>query len=370
MRVLVADDDDIARDLLVNMLVRSGYEVATASNGLEALALIQQANYRLVLTDWEMPEMSGTDLCRLVRNGDFTGYVYMILVTSRNGRQETIEGLSAGADDFVKKPFDPEELLVRVRAGERILSLETRDVTIFALARLAESRDPETGAHLERVRSYCRVLAAHLMTLPKFVDQIDSEYLRLIYRTSPLHDIGKVGIPDSVLLKPGQLNDREFAIMKSHTELGAETLAAALAEFPQARFLEMARDIAATHHERFDGSGYPRGLVGEAIPLAGRIVALADVYDALTSKRVYKPAHSHEVSRSIILEGRGSHFDPDIVDAFLACEHQFIQIHAKYQELANREAKPAPPGQGPQGPWTAPEGQLTGSLFGSLVAGS
>src|SRR5207248_5870327 len=207
-----------------------------------------------------------------------------------------------------------------------VLSLETRDVAIFAMAKLAESRDSETGAHLERVRSYCRILAQQLAQKPKFHDVITAEYIRLIYQTSPLHDIGKVGIPDSVLLKPGRLSDREFEIMKTHAEIGAQTLEAALEQFPGIKFLEMARDIAATHHERFDGTGYPRGLRGADIPLCGRIVALADVYDALTTKRVYKSAFAHDVARSIIIDERGTHFDPDVADAFLAAEMQFIEI--------------------------------------------
>jgi putative two-component system response regulator len=153
-----------------------------------------------------------------------------------------------------------------------------------------------------------------------------------LYLTSPLHDIGKVGIPDFVLRKPGQLNDHEFALMKTHTEIGASTLEAALAQFPQAQFLKMARDIAATHHERWDGSGYPRGLAGEAIPLCGRIVAVADVYDALSSPRVYKDAISHDMARAMIIEGSGTHFDPDVVEAFLACDEQFVAIRRQFDE--------------------------------------
>jgi len=220
----------------------------------------------------------------------------------------------------------PGELILRVKAGERLLGLETRDLLIFALAKLAESRDTDTGAHLERVRTYSRVIAEHLSHLPKYRDQINADFVRLIYLTSPLHDIGKVGIPDSVLLKPGVLTREEFEIMKTHTTRGAETLDAALHEYPAAGFLRMARDIAASHHERYDGTGYPEGLAGENIPLCGRIVALADVYDALTSKRVYKEAFSHDTARQIVIEARGTHFDPDVVDAFLAIEDKFIAI--------------------------------------------
>ncbi|MDZ4819079.1 MAG: response regulator [Planctomycetota bacterium] len=333
-RILVVDDDEIAREMLKNALSRAGYEVETASDGCQALRILRQDRCRLVITDWEMPHMTGIELCHAIRAGDFPGYVYVILLTGRDSLQETVDGMSAGADDFIKKPFDPSELVVRVRAGERVLSLETREVAIFALARLAESRDPETGAHLDRVRSYCRVIGSNLLLNPKFSKEVDGEFVRLLYSTSPLHDIGKVGIPDNVLLKPGLLSDSEYAVMKSHAQLGADTLQAALAQFPQAKFLKMARDIAATHHERYDGTGYPAGLAGDDIPLCGRIVALADVYDALTSKRVYKPAYCHDVAKSIIVDGTGKHFDPDIVKAFLACEEQFVEICQRLHQSA------------------------------------
>ena len=333
MRILIVDDDPMALEMLRHALTRAGHSVETATNGREALDVLQRGGCRLVISDWEMPEMSGVELCRAIRAGDSAGYVYIVLLSARVSAADTVEGLSAGADDFMTKPFNPAELKVRVSIGERILSLETRDLTIFAMAKLAESRDPETGAHLERVCCYCRVLAQHLACLPKFQHEVDGAYARLIYLTSPLHDIGKVAIPDCVLLKPGRLSDREFEIMKEHTTLGARTLEAALREHPEARFLQMARDIAASHHERWDGTGYPRGLSGADIPLCGRIVALADVYDALTTKRVYKGAFTHDVARSIILEGRGAHFDPDIVDAFVANEAQFHDIRARFADV-------------------------------------
>jgi len=326
MNVLVVDDNDVSLTLLETTLTSAGYRVRTARDGQEALEILESSDIRLVVSDWEMPRLSGPDLCRSIRAADLPGYVYVVLVTSHNTASEAVEGLFSGADDFVGKPFNPGELIARVRVGERILALETRDVAIFALAKLAESRDPETGAHLERVRGYCRILASDLSQQPQFRTQVDAEFVQLIYLTSPLHDIGKVGIPDGVLLKPGRLSDREFDVMKTHTTLGAQTLDAALRAFPGVRFLSMARDIAATHHERWDGTGYPASLAGQQIPLSGRIMALADVYDALTSKRVYKGAYSHEVARGIILKESGSHFDPAIVASFLRTEDQFIRL--------------------------------------------
>jgi putative two-component system response regulator len=279
-----------------------------------------------------MPEMNGLDLCRAIRTELLRGYVYVILLTGRNTPEERVQGICAGADEFVSKPYHNAEMLARVGTAERVLSLETRDVAIFAMARLAESRDPETGAHLERVRSYSRILAQYLGAKDKYRNEITPEYARLIYQTSPLHDIGKVGIPDSVLLKPGRLSDREFEVMKTHATIGAQTLDAALREFPEIKFLQMGRDIAATHHERFDGEGYPARLAGDNIPLCGRIVALADVYDALTSKRVYKAAFSHDIALAIIQAESGAQFDKDIVESFVRNEAKFSEIRGFFAE--------------------------------------
>jgi putative two-component system response regulator len=326
MKLLIVDDDPISLEILENALVKAGYDVYTATDGHEALFKIREFHLRLVISDWDMPILNGLELCREVRQMDLGGYVYLILLTGRKSTAEIVEGLSAGADDFVAKPFRPAELVGRVQSGERVLALETREMAIFALAKLAESRDTETGFHLERVRSYSRVLVQQMAGMEEYRDRIDPEYVRLIYQTSPLHDIGKVAIPDAVLLKPGQLNAEEFAIMQEHAVLGAKTLDEALQRYPEARFLQIARNIALTHHERWNGKGYPQGLRGEEIPLCGRIVALADVYDALTSARCYKPAFDHSVAKSIIVKDSGEHFDPGVVAAFLAREQDFLHI--------------------------------------------
>ncbi|HEY4312331.1 MAG TPA: HD domain-containing phosphohydrolase [Pirellulales bacterium] len=332
MRVLVVDDDLVTREIVVEDLRHFGYQVTAASDGREAFELVRTGMYRLVVSDWQMPHMSGLDLCREIRKRGWSGYIYFILLTLRGGVDNVVCGLDAGADDFLTKPFQPQELRMRLRTGERVLGLESRDLMIFAMAKLAESRDKDTGAHLERMREYSRILADELSRWPHYSEFMDGDYVQLIYQTSPLHDIGKVGVPDSILLKPGPLTPEEFAIMQRHTLLGGETLQTVAQSRPDALFLKMAQEIALTHHERWDGTGYPRRLKGNQIPLAGRIVALADVYDALTSKRVYKPAFEHQKARAIILEGRGTQFDPDVVQAFLSREQEFIAVARQFHD--------------------------------------
>ncbi len=338
MRILIVDDQELSLDVLRFALEHEGHEVQTAGNGVEALAALASGEHHLVISYWEMPQMNGLELCRSIRSRDLGDYVYFILLTARDRSASIVNGLASGADDFISKPFNPEELTARVRVAERILSLNTRDMTIFALAKLAESRDPETGHHLERVQSYSRRLAQLLCGSGQYPDELDAGFVNLIYDTSPLHDIGKVAIPDCVLLKPGRLSDDEFQIMKTHTTMGARTLEAAARKYPKARYLKIAREIAESHHEQWDGGGYPKGLAGCDIPLAARIVALADVYDALVSKRVYKGSFTHLTARSIIIEGKGTHFDPAIVDAFLAVELQFVEIQKLFSSDLSQAA--------------------------------
>jgi putative two-component system response regulator len=338
MRILIVDDSDIALELLERTLVKAGHTVDAARSGEEALEWVRKGVHRLIVSDWEMPGMNGLELCRKVRSVS-TNYVYFVLVTSHNTSADIVTGLSAGADDFISKPFNPPELLVRVRAGERVLSLESREIAIFAMANLTESRDQETGQHLERVRSYAQLLARRLMDFPKYRGRIDDKFVRLIYETSPLHDIGKVAIPDHILRKPGKLTDDEFAVMRTHTTLGKAQLDLALEKYPDAEFLRFARDIVACHHERYDGTGYPAGLAGQEIPLCARIVAVADVYDALTSDRVYRAALPHDEAKRMIIKSSGSHFDPDVIDAFIELADQFAAIN---RSLADGSVEHAP----------------------------
>lgn len=211
----------------------------------------------------------------------------------------------------------------------------TRDVAIVSLSALAESRDNETGAHIVRTQEYVKVLAENLSLSDKYSSLLTANYIELLYKSAPLHDIGKVGIPDNVLLKPGKLTFEEFEIMKTHSTIGAQALSTAEKQLGTSSFLQIAKEISLSHHEKWNGSGYPNQLSGDNIPLSGRLMALADVYDALISKRVYKPAFSHDEAKKIILEGDGTHFDPDVIQAFLAVEEEFIHIAAAYQDAKN-----------------------------------
>ncbi|MGD2118442.1 MAG: HD domain-containing protein [Chromatiales bacterium] len=234
-------------------------------------------------------------------------------------------------DEFGIMAVHTNEMIKRIRQRTEELN-RTRDVTILTLASLAETRDNETGAHILRTQRYVKALAQQLSDHPRFADMLNAETIELLYKSAPLHDIGKVGIPDAILLKPGKLTDDEFEIMKTHTSIGANALAVTEQQLGSNSFLSLAREITLTHHEKWDGSGYPAGLKGEDIPVSGRLMALADVYDALISKRVYKPAFSHEQAMEIIQQGRGSHFDPAVVDALLAIEAQFREIAVEYSD--------------------------------------
>jgi len=332
MKILIVEDELVSRAKITKLIESLGYETIVAEDGRQGLEMFKQLNPRMVITDWIMPEMDGIDLCRAIRKATGSQYTYLIMVTSKNEVHDIVEGMEAGADDFISKPYIKEELAVRIRAGERILNFESRDVVIFSLAKLAESRDPETGQHLERIRFYSQILAETLRETSDCFPEIDRQFIDNIYLTSPLHDIGKIGIPDFVLLKPGRFDDREFEIMKQHSTIGFTTLNEALKRYPQASYLEMSAEIARSHHEKYDGTGYPDGLAGGDIPLSARIVALADVYDALINRRVYKEPYAHDMVRSMILESNGTHFDPEIVKAFLRSEDKFYAIFEQFKD--------------------------------------
>ena len=331
MKILIAEDNSISRITLSAFAKQFGYEPLLAENGLTAFKLWEKESPRILITDWNMPDMDGISLVKKIREIESDLYTYIIMVTARDEMPEIIEGFEAGVDDYLKKPVDKRELLLRLQAGERVLSLQDKDMIIFALAKLAETRDEETGFHLERMQLYSKVLSEAYFRKNQEESGISRKFIDTIHATSPLHDIGKVGIRDSILLKPGRLTPEEFEVMKTHTILGYETIMSVYLKNTRGEYLRMAAEIARSHHERWDGSGYPDGLKGKAIPLAARIVALADFYDAMSTKRVYKDAIAHDIVRDMIVQESGRHFDPELVDLFLDTEEAFTEI-LKLQE--------------------------------------
>lgn len=328
MRILVADDEQDILDLYCDILNEAGHSTTAVRSGQDAIRLLHNETFDVAVLDWVMPEPDGIELCRAIRSSIPGKYTYTILVSGNSEKDDVLAGLRSGADDYLCKPVHPEELLLRVDVAKRVLSLGSRHVAVFMMAKLAESRDPDTGQHLERIRDYSWLLAKRLA--PEYAE-VTPEFIDNIYHTSPLHDIGKVGIPDNILLKPGSLTDVEFEVMKTHTLIGARTLDAAMRQYPDTAYFKLARDVVLTHHENYDGTGYPHGLRGQEIPLAGRIVALADVYDALTSRRPYKRAFDHHEARGIILK-RQAHFDPMVLSAFFELEEEFLAIKATMRD--------------------------------------
>jgi PAS domain S-box-containing protein len=489
--ILIVDDDSIIVALLENLLKSEGFEITSASNGKEALERIAHSSlYKsgkpdLILLDIDMPVMDGYQTCKKVRGRKEYESIPIIMVTAESDKKVIKKLFSIGANDYILKPYESEELLARILAHIRVKELieerdrlysqaeiyfqsykrsndatmitdtegyivdinqafvnfygyskeevigkkpnilrdphstngifenmwtdilnpekgywkgeimnltkdkreipiilsittimregnvigymgialditarkqledtlreynrtleqsvmertkeieNTQNATIIGLAKLAEYRDPETGGHLERIRNYCFIVSQELGSREKYKEFIDKHFIDSIYKSSPLHDIGKVGIPDSILLKPGRLTLDEFEIMKTHTVIGGDAISTAEKKLEEQKssFLSMGKEIAYYHHEKFNGAGYPYGFKEDKIPLSARIMALADVYDALRSKRVYKEAWSHESTKDTIIKETGKHFDPDVVDAFLKLEEEFIKIKDRY----------------------------------------
>jgi len=358
LKVLIVDDTPENIDVLGEIL-RPYYKRSVALNGEKALQIAgSESPPDLVLLDIMMPGIDGYEVCRRLKEDKRTHDIPVIFVTAKGEVDDETTGFELGAVDYITKPVSPPLVPARVRAhlelatarkalknqntilenmvDERTREIQiTQDVTIEALASLAETRDNETGSHIRRTQNYVKALAEELVTHVRFSAYLDDAEIALLYKSAPLHDIGKVGVPDSILLKPGKLSDEEFETMKEHALYGRDALLraeAALGDKASSSFLKLAREIAYSHHEKWDGSGYPEGMVGDAIPIAARFMAVADVYDALISRRVYKPPFSHEKAVDIIREGRGSHFDPDIVDAFLEIHESFRGIAIEYAD--------------------------------------
>lgn len=355
LTILIVDDSPENLGVLAELL-EPEYRVLAANAGDKALRIANTRQPDLILLDVMMPEMDGYEvLARLKAEAD-TADIPVIFLTAMNEIKDELHGLEVGAVDYIGKPIVPALVLARVhtqlelkQARDRLqadntwleaeVSRRMREndliqlVSIRALAHLAETRDPETGNHILRTQGYVQTLARQLRLHPRFASMLDEHYIDLLTRSAPLHDIGKVGIPDHILQKPGKLTPDEWVIMKTHAQLGAVAIEQAESDAEeQVPFLKLAKEIAHWHHEKWDGSGYPDGLAGDDIPLSARIMTIADVFDALVSPRVYKPAMSYEQSRAIIAEGRGSFFDPDLVDTFLAHFNTFCEIASAHRD--------------------------------------
>jgi len=357
--------DDTPENLtLMHGLLRDRYHVKVAPNGERALQVAAAHPVPdIILLDVVMPGMGGFEVCRRLKADLRTAAIPVMFLTSKSEIEDEQQGFDAGAVDYIPKPFSAPIVLARIRTQLKLKAVadflkdknaflkseverQTRelqviqDVTIMAMASLAETRDNETGNHIRRTQHYVRALARKLKSHPKFRAVLDDETIEVLYKSAPLHDIGKVGIPDSILLKPGKLTPQEFEVMKTHTTLGRDAIATAekLINEPSS-FLRHAREIAHYHQEKWDGSGYPEGLAGDRIPVSARLMAVADVYDALISRRVYKPPFPHSKALEIIKEGRGKHFDPDMVDAFLAIAEEFRAIAERYADTDEDLAK-------------------------------
>ncbi len=360
--ILIVDDERFNLNIIVDIL-KDDYKVLVAKSGAKALSIAySDTPPDLILLDIVMPEMNGYEVCKKLKSDKKTSDIPIIFITAKNDEKDEAYGFDVGAADYITKPFSSAVVKARVKthlelhkAQQKLENqnvileqkvadrtkeiVRTQDVAIYSMASLAETRDNETGYHLRRTQYYVKALAEYLRDKPRFSDELDDETIDLIVKSAPLHDIGKVGVPDKILLKPGKLSEEEWIEMKKHAEYGYEAITRAEKQLGTTSFLRCARDIAHSHHEKWDGSGYPYGLKGDEISLAGRLMALADVYDALVCRRVYKEAMPHERAVEIITEGRGTHFDPDIVDAFLEIQDKFIAIATKYSDTEKENEK-------------------------------
>ena len=348
-RILIADDMAPNRDLL-KLILNPQYDVLLAVNGQEAVDLaLGEDPPDLVILDIDMPVMDGYEACKLIKDSDSGGKIPVLFVTALESMENERRGLELGAVDYITKPFTPALVKARVRnhlslknhqdqleelvreRTEQIYLLQ--QVMIESLATLAEYRDPETGGHINRTQSFVKALALKTRDHPEIFEYLDDKTIELFYRIAPLHDVGKVGVPDAILLKPGPLDDDEWEEMKKHTIYGRDAIRLAEKKLGSQSFLKIAEEFAYCHHEKWNGEGYPEGLSGEEIPLSGRLMAVADVYDALISRRIYKPPMPHYKAVEIIRAGRGTHFDPNLVDIFLEIEEAFRQIAIEFADF-------------------------------------
>jgi len=347
--LLVVDDADINIDIIIEALGED-YNVRVAADGAAALRSVKKALPDLILLDIMMPVMDGFEVCRRLKDDPTARDIPIIFLTALNEDADEARGLELGAVDYITKPFNPAIVKARVRnhlelkrhrnhleelVKKRTADLErTQEATIAGMALLAEYRDPETGGHIQRTKHYVRSLAQALSA--EYPDELTPANIDLLYQSAPLHDIGKVALHDSILLKPGELTLGEFAEIQLHTLIGSEVIRKAEAFVGANSFLRLAREIAEFHHERWDGSGYPHGLKREAIPLSARLMAIADIYDALISQRTYKPPYSHRRAFDVITNGDGrtrpEHFSPVVLQAFRAVHTEWSQIATRFSD--------------------------------------
>jgi len=350
--ILIVDDTLANIQVLSGMLKQQGYKVRPVLDGKTALKAAETNAPDLILLDITMPDMDGYEVCTRLKENPKLNHIPVIFISALTEPLDKVRAFTVGGVDYITKPFQLEEVRVRVENHLRLANLQhqienynhfleekvieqVREIsdsqmaTILALAKLAEYRDEDTGRHIERIQYFCRLLVTCLAENPKHKKLLTPLYVDNISHASPLHDIGKVGIPDYILLKPGKLTPDEFEIMKTHTVIGFDLLQTVKNRYTKNSFINLGIEISRSHHEKWDGSGYPDGLKGTDIPMSARILAVADVYDALRSKRPYKTGFDHATSMKIILEGRGIHFDPEVVDAFSDRQDEFMRIYAE-----------------------------------------
>lgn len=346
--ILIVDDLPNNIKVATQFLQKLEVKIIYATSGKQAIQRALNTQADLILMDVMMPEMDGFETVKELKNNPILSSIPIIFLTAKSEIEDLKKGFEVGGVDYITKPFNGEELIARVSTHlelslyrknlEKEVDKRTKEIEnlkssiVEAMGSLAESRDNETGAHIKRTQYYVKVLSEYLSNLPKYKEILTDDYLKLIFKTAPLHDIGKVAIRDNILLKPGKLTPEEFEEMKKHAIFGEDIISKIMENNGETEFLVFAKEIAGGHHEKWDGTGYPRGLKGEEIPLSARIMAIADVYDALISKRIYKSTFTHEDACNIILEGKGKHFDPELIDVFKIINQEFWHIAETYKE--------------------------------------
>jgi putative two-component system response regulator len=344
-KLIMIIDDNPTNLMTGKVALQKTYDVMTVASGARAVALLEKKLPDLILLDIEMPEMDGYETLRIIKANETTAKIPVIFLTALSAAESEYEGLSLGAADYITKPFNKEILQKRIETHlslaehtgnlERLVKAKTekieqlQDAILSTVAEMVEFRDGNTGGHIDRTQNYLKILVEKMVERDLYKKSIEVWDIKSLIRSAELHDVGKISIPDDVLNKPGRLSDNEFEIMKTHAELGKKVILQIIAKVDESEFLHQSALMAHTHHERWDGKGYPQQLKGEEIPLHGRLMAIADVYDALISARPYKNAFTHDAAVKIIVDGRGTQFDPVLTDLF-------EEIHEEFRAISSR----------------------------------